>query len=226
MTIPNFDSKLGYYLEILNFYPKFSIEISALNTHILKTFLVFLCSLFFWACSSTPNYYPKPKGYIRIFIPEHSYQKLENGHPFSFEYSKLAKIKPDVSPGAEPHWIILDYPSLDAKIQFTYKPLNGDLDKLDKHIADAFKLASKHQIKATSQNEQLYTMKNGKKAVLISLEGEVPTHFQFYVTDTSQHYLRGAVYLKYATLNDSLTPVVDYLRADCLRILETLTWKK
>ncbi len=180
----------------------------------------------FWHCNTPPSYYPKPKGYIRISIPAASYQKLEAGHPFSFEYSKLAKIKPDTSPGAEPHWIIVDYPSLQATIQFTYKPLYGDLNKLDMHIADAFKLAAKHQIKATSQNEQLYTMKNGRKAVLINLEGEVPSHFQFYATDTSQHYLRGAVYLKYATLNDSLTPVVDYLRTDCLKILETLTWKK
>jgi gliding motility-associated lipoprotein GldD len=194
-----------------------------------KNFILTICVLvanLLFSCKTVVDFYPKPKGYMRIEIPAHAYQSLGNAHPFNFEYAKIATIKKDDDEDAEPHWIIVDYPSLEAKIQFTYKPLNGDLDKLDRHIADAYRLASKHQIKATGQVEQVYTMKNGKKAILIQIEGEVPSHFQFYVTDTSQHYLRGAVYLKYATLNDSLTPVVDYLKADCLKILETLTWKK
>jgi gliding motility-associated lipoprotein GldD len=185
-----------------------------------------LWTMFLTACKSSPDYYPKPKGFPRIDLPEHSYKALGSGFPYNFEYSKHAVVEKDKTADAEPYWILVNYPSLDAKIQFTYKPLNGNLDKLDKHIADAYKLASKHQIKASSQTEQVLSLRNGKMAVLIQLEGEVPSHMQFYVTDTSKHYLRGAVYLKYATLNDSLMPIVDYLKKDCLHLLETLTWKK
>jgi gliding motility-associated lipoprotein GldD len=188
----------------------------------MRYLVIIFLTIGVFACGSENVYYPKPKGFPRLQLPKHEYADLQGKYPFQFEVSKYAVVKPDVSTGAEPYWIIVDYPGLNAKIQFTYKPLNGDLNKLDKHVADAYKLASKHQVKATSQTERVVKLPNGKKAVVIEIEGEVPSHFQFYATDTSQHYLRGAVYLNVATLNDSLSPVVDYLKKDSYRILETL----
>jgi hypothetical protein len=41
--------------------------------------------------------------------------------------------------------------------------------------------------------------KSGKTAKLIELEGEVPTYVQFYTTDSTKHYLRGALYFNTAT---------------------------
>lgn len=176
-------------------------------------------------CGNEPTYVPKPKGYNRIDFPPHEYRPLNEEHPYTFEVSKHAVVKPDTFANSEPHWIILSYPDYEALIQFTYKPLDGHPEKLSKHIDDAFKLAAKHHVKATSQREQIIELANGKRAITIEIEGEVPSHFQFYVTDTTNHYLRGAVYLMEPTLNDSLKPVVDYLKEDCLHLLETLTWK-
>lgn len=178
------------------------------------------------ACGGENVFYPKPKGFQRLTLPEHQYQNLSKDYPYFFEYSKSAEIIKDQTRGAEPYWILVNYPQLNAKIQFTYKPLNGNLKKLDEHVADAYKLASKHQVKATSQVEKVIVLKNGKKAVVIEIDGEVPSHFQFYVTDTSKHYLRGAVYLNAATVSDSLAPVVDYLKKDAMHILETIKWNK
>ena len=190
-----------------------------------NVFVVLAVILLSCGGSSSSVFYPKPKGFNRIDLPKHTYQTLEGKYPYSFEYSKNAEILPDQSPGAEPFWILVNYPNLGAKIQFTYKPLNGDLRKLDEHVGDAYKLASKHQVRATEQREQVMHLKNGKNVVVIELEGEVPSHFQFYATDTSKHFLRGAVYLNKATLNDSLKPIVEYLKVDSKRILETLKWK-
>ena len=179
------------------------------------------------ACSKSADdevYYQKPKGFARLTFPEHAYTQLKGDHPYSFEYSSSAVVVPDKSAEAEKHWILVNYPSLDAMIQFTYKPLDGNLKKLDEHVMDAYKLASKHQIKAQSQKEEVVKLKNGRQAVVIEIEGEVPSHYQFYTTDTSKHYLRGAIYLRQATLNDSLKPVVDYLKVDARHILETLKW--
>lgn len=180
----------------------------------------------YWSCSSDSTFYPKPKGYNRIDLPPHQYQLLKEAHPYIFEYSTSAIVQKDTFPEAEPHWIILYYPTLNARIQFTYKPLNGDVNKLQQHIFDAYKLVSKHQVKATSEKDQLVQLKNGKKAVVFQIEGEVPSHYQFYITDTTNNYLRGAVYLTEATKNDSLRPVIDYVKTDCLHLLETLEWKK
>ena len=174
---------------------------------------------------SNETYFPKPKGFNRIDLPVRAYKQLEESHPYTFEVSKAAIVQPDTFGKAEPHWIILYYPEIDGRIQLTYKPLGGNLNKLQAHINDAFKLASKHQVKAVSQEEQLIELKNGKKAVVIQLEGEVPSHYQFYTTDTSKHFLRGAVYLETATENDSLRPVIEYLKGESRHLLETLRWK-
>lgn len=193
----------------------------------MKFFVTIVLLHFTLACSNNSTvYYPKPKGFERIDLPKKEYQVLKGNYPYSFEYSKSAIIMPDKTKDAEPYWILVEYPSLNAKIQFTYKPLNGDMTKLDKHVADAYKLASKHQVRATAQREQVIQLKNGKKVVVIEIDGEVPSHFQFYATDTLKHFLRGAVYLNNATMNDSLMPIVDYLKADSRRILETLKWNK
>ncbi len=188
---------------------------------IIFTLLIFSCS------QGTSDYTPKPKGFNRIELPPHEYFRLkEDDHPFSFEYSRHAIIQPDTIGQAEPHWIIVYYPTLNARIQFTYKPLYGDRDKLDRHIADALKLSYKHLVKTNHKEEGILTLKNGKKAVVIELEGEVPSHYQFYITDTTRHFLRGAVYLQEATVNDSLSPVISYLKKDCVHLLETLKWAK
>jgi gliding motility-associated lipoprotein GldD len=193
----------------------------------MKSFFIKALLVLTMGCGNKSTvYYPKPKGFERIVLPMQEYQALQGNYPYSFEYSKSAVITPDKTKDAEPYWILVEYPTLNAKIQFTYKPLGGDLNRLDKHVADAYKLASKHQVRATAQREQVIQLKNGKKAVIIEIDGEVPSHFQFYATDTSNHFLRGAVYLNSATLNDSLTPIVDYLKADTKRILETLKWNK
>ncbi len=177
------------------------------------------------ACGSHQEYSPKPKGFNRIELPAHTYQPLKENHPYTFEYSRSAVIQPDTFGQAEPHWIIVYYPELDARIQLTYKPLNGNMQKLTQHVNDAFKLASKHHVKADAQEEKLIRLPGGKQAVVIELSGEVPSHYQFYLTDTSRHYLRGALYLMEPTLNDSLTPVVDFMKEECRHLLETLNWK-
>jgi len=56
------------------------------------------------------------------------------------------------------------------------------------------------------------------------LEGEVPSQFQFHVSDSTQHFMRGALYFKTATQNDSLAPVIDYLKRDIIHLLSTLRW--
>ncbi len=195
--------------------------------HISIRYVLFsFISICFVACRSSEVYTPKPRGFNRIDLPKQNYIKMEEQHPYSFEYSEHAVIEPDTFGQAEPDWIIVHYPELKSRIQFTYKPLNGNLSKLTQHIDDAYKLAAKHHVKATSQEERVVRLNNGNQAVLINLEGEVPSHFQFYITDTSQHYLRGAVYLMEPTLNDSLRPLINYLKDDCMHILETLTWNK
>ncbi|WP_298349774.1 gliding motility lipoprotein GldD [Runella sp.] len=191
-------------------------------------FLLFTFScLLFTACSSTePDYFPKPKGYPRMDLPPQEYQTMKDVHPYSFEYSKSAVLLPDTFSKSEPHWIFVAYPSLKASIQLTYKPVQNNPQRLSGFINDAYKLAGKHQVRATGIREQVIKTKSGRTVVLFELAGDVPSYIQFFTTDTTTHYLRGALYFTVADKQDSLQPAINYLRKDVMHMLNTLKWKK
>lgn len=179
------------------------------------------------SCSwSETDYAPKPKGFPRLDLPLQVYQSMTEDHPYSFEYSKSAVILPDSFSDAEPHWIFIAYPSLKASIQLTYKPVQNNPQRLGGFINDAYKLAGRHQIKATGIREQVVKTKSGQTAVLFDLEGDVPSYVQFFTTDTTTNYLRGALYFSVADKQDSLQPAIDYLRKDIVHLLNTLKWKR
>lgn len=191
---------------------------------ILITSFIFL-SIVFTHCSGTTNYLPKPKGYNRIELPDHSYQPLPDSFPYSFEYSTQVKLLRDSSWIAERYWIHLYYPTMDADIQITYKPILDMDSLLQGYYHDAYRLTSKHNIKAYAIDEIIMELPNGNFASISVLEGEVPSQIQFHVSDSSTHFLRGALYFKTATKNDSLRPVISYIEDDILHLLKTLEWK-
>jgi gliding motility-associated lipoprotein GldD len=176
-------------------------------------------------CSSAPEFTPKPKGYNRIDLPQHAYQLLPSGHPYSFEYSKEAVIRRDSSYLAQPHWLNIYYPKLHANVQITYMDVTRDRKLYNKMMEDARKLTGKHQIKATAIDEQILKTPSGIKASVFELQGDVPSQFQFYTTDSTKHFLRGALYFQTATANDSLAPVIEFVKADMVRMLNTLKYQ-
>lgn len=187
-------------------------------------FLFLLLFVFLSACSS--DYVPKPKGYNRIILPDREYIKLADSFPYSFEYSKYARIIKDTSWMSEKYWIDVFYPDLVATIQITYKPVEGSGKKLKEYMQDAYKLTAKHQIKAYAIDETILKTPQGHTAIVNELSGEVPSQFQFYTTDSVENFMRGALYFRTATKNDSLAPVIEYVKKDIIHMLNTLEWKE
>lgn len=184
--------------------------------------LSLVVSILFIACEA--DYYPKPNGFNRIDLPDHEYKVLPDSFPYSFEYSTHAKILPDSSYNRERYWFALFYPNFIAEVHITYKLLNNNRDSLRANIDDAYKLTTKHQIKASSIQETILMTPSGKKVSIAELEGDVPSQFQFYTTDSTEHFLRGALYFRTATENDSLAPVIEYVKKDIIHSLNTLEW--
>ncbi len=183
---------------------------------------IVLCGL--QACGGSVDYVPKPKGFNRIDLPEHTYQKIERKHPYSFEYSKHAYIRPDSSGIAEPHWIYIIYPDFQADVQLTYKSVEQDPTFFREFVDDSHRLLNKHMIKASSIEESIVKTPLGKTAAVYELEGQVPSQFQFYLSDSTQHFLRGALYFRTATKNDSLAPVIDFIKEDIIHLINTCEW--
>ena len=170
-------------------------------------------------------YTPKPKGYNRLILPPREYAALPDSLPYSFEISTAARILRDSSYIAERYWIDLFYPAITANIQITYKNLNQDPQFLKELVNDSYKLTSKHQIKAYAIEESVVRTPSGKTAVIAELEGEVPSQFQFFITDSTNNFIRGALYFRTATKNDSLAPAIEYMKIDAMHLINTLEWK-
>jgi len=175
--------------------------------------------------SCSHDWLPKPRGFNRLILPPHEYRNLPDSFPYTFEYSTHARLYRDSSWLAERYWIDLFYPDVIADILITYKEVNGSKKLLQEYFDDAFKLTSKHQIKAYAIEESYLVTPYGKTAIVSELKGEVPTQFQFVVTDSVQHFLRGALYFRTSRKNDSLAPAIEYLKNDIIHMLNTLQWK-
>jgi gliding motility-associated lipoprotein GldD len=194
------------------------------------SFMRVIFGYFLWCltviiASCEDTYPPKPKGYPRIDLPDTAYVQLNDEHPFTFYHSVHARVTPDTTRLTEPHWLDIYYPAFDATVQITYKALNNDPKHLPELVEDARKLLNKHQIKASGIQEIEVRTKRGHHAYLFRLTGQVPTQFQFYTTDSSHHFLRGALYFNTSTQNDSLAPIIDYITGDMVKLINTLDWK-
>lgn len=174
----------------------------------------------------TTQYQPKPKGYNRLILPKPSYVLSPDTLPYSFEYSTHARFQRDTSWIRDKHWVEIYYPTLQATIHVTYKRINNSEKLLREYLQDAYVLTSKHQIKAYAIEETIVKTPSGKTAIIAELDGEVPSQFQFTLTDSTQNFLRGAVYFNVPVQNDSLKPAIEFLKKDAMRLINTLQWKK
>lgn len=180
----------------------------------------------FFLLSCGQDYLPKPKGYNRIDIPSHSYQVLDQELPYRFEYSSHSAVEPDSFNLHEKTWINLNYPHLGARVHFTYKPVMDNEENLRHYLNDALSLTSKHQIKAYGIEESVLRTPQGYTGLVAELAGEVPTQFQFFVTDSTSNFLRGALYFNTAVKNDSLAPVIEYIKVDMMHLINTLEFEE
>ncbi len=184
-----------------------------------------LCFLLIMAACDR-EYLPKPLGYNRLELPDPAYQLLPDTLPYSFEYSTYGNLIRDTSAIHERFWIEIYYPLLKSNVHITYKSL-GNSDKLLKEfLDDAYRLTAKHQIKAYAINEIITVTPSGKTAIIAELEGEVPSQFQFTITDSTENFLRGALYFNTKVQNDSLAPAIEYMKRDIMHIINTLKWNR
>lgn len=189
-------------------------------------FALFIVTMGCLAASCTTNYQPKPKGYNRLILPETKYQSLPDSLPYQFEYSTSARLLRDTSWINEKHWVEIYYPTLKANIHITYKRLLNKDALLKEFLDDAYNLTSKQQIKAYGIDEVKVVTPLGKTALIAEISGEVPSQFQFTMTDSSKNFLRGALYFNTKVQNDSLAPAIDFMKKEVMHLINTLEWKK
>lgn len=173
-------------------------------------------------------YTPKRRGYFKIDFPRHEYQTFDQpGFPYTFEYPVYAKIVRDSSffdtVPENPYWINIDFPRFDARIYISYKAIGQN--KFDKLREDAFKMTFKHSYKASSIDQTVIQTPNGIGGIYFNVGGNAATANQFFLSDTTKHFLRGALYFDTTPNEDSLGIVNQFLEKDMQHLINTFKWK-
>lgn len=184
-------------------------------------FFVILGVILLQACGGGST--PKPRGYFRIDFPEKEYQLLDSAHyPYRFSYPTYGRLVNDDSKIAEDYWVNIDFPQYKARIHISYKEAQNRLDSLTE---DSRTLAYKHALKAEAISEKFFEDPEKKVyGMLYNLKGNTASSWQFYVTDSVKHFVRGALYFSVNPNKDSLSPAIDFFGKDVVHIMETLEW--
>lgn len=189
-------------------------------------FIVLIAASLISACNS--DYVPRPRGYFKIPLPEHKYQVFnEPGYPYTFEYPVYARVLRDSTffedRPENPYWINIDFPRFNGRIYISYKDIGKET--FDKMRDDAYKMTYKHTLKATSIEDSLMQTDQGITGVFFNVGGNAATGRQFFLTDTTRHFLRGALYFDATPNEDSLSVVDNFLSADMRHLINSFKWK-
>lgn len=193
----------------------------------LRIFYFLLLFVFIVSCNSDPR--PRPKGYFQIDFPEKQYVLFDQpGYPYTFEYPVYGKVIKDSTffddQPENPYWVNLDFPSLGGRMYLSYKTM-GVKNVFSKLVEDAFKMTSKHSLKATSIDEIPVEGGQGVKGFVFDVGGNAATGKQFFVSDSTKHFLRGALYFDATPNYDSIRPVEQFLYKDMQHLIQTLKWR-
>ncbi len=211
----------------------------------MKNVVFLIFAVLLASCNST--YTSKKQGYYKIDFPQKEYTVFnEPGYPYTFEYPVYARIAKDStyfdSGSLNPYWINIVFPSFNGKIFISYKNIGGTSvykvkkpdgtyrdsigkNDFEKMVNDSYNLTYKNDIKAYSIEDSVMHTPNGLSGIFFHLAGNVATANQFFLSDTTSHFLRGALYFDATPNEDSLKPVNAFLQQDMKHLINTLRWK-
>ncbi|MBV6485859.1 MAG: hypothetical protein KFKLKKLM_02469 [Flavobacteriales bacterium] len=184
-------------------------------------FTPYLLILVLFSCKEE-SYTPKPKGYFRIDLPEKKYEVVEDGCPFTFEkpvYTTISR-NPKFNNNC---WFNIEFNTLKATIYLTYEPLSNNIDTF---LENSRTLAFKHTVKAT--DIQQYVIEYPQQNVfglIYDIKGDAASEYQFHLTDSTNHFLRGSLYFNTVPNQDSLLPVLNFVKKDIEHLISTFKWK-
>jgi gliding motility-associated lipoprotein GldD len=178
-----------------------------------------LMLVIFSACGSDEvEYYPKPRGFMRLDFPERVYEAYNSDCSFAFEVPKYFEVSDkDGSCNKD-----VNIERFNANIFLTYIPIDTNLNMT---IEYSRKLVYDHSIKADEIKEAV-VLNDANKAygMKYNIIGNAASPYQFYVTDSVNHFLRGALYFNAKPNYDSLKPSLTYVLEDVDHLIETINW--
>ena len=169
---------------------------------------------------------PKPQAYLRIDLPPHNYEVCDTAVlPFTFELSNLAEVQWKKNQPRD-KWFTIAYPKYKGYVFMTYKAMNGTKE-LRAQVDTSYKFVEGHFSYSSGIDENRFVDREHKlSGTTYHLKGQnVASTYQFWVTDSNRHFLRGALYIDCTPNNDSLAPVLEYIQDDIDHLIESIRWR-
>lgn len=181
--------------------------------------LILFSAIVLTGCEET--FVAKPRGYFRIALPEKQYVEYNAPCNTTFDIPSFAKVE-IINQSADSCWYNLYFPRYKARIHCTYLRFDGSVTPL---IEDAYNFAFKHEVKANAIRRSEFKQDSTSTfGMLYELTGDVASPLQFFVSDSTSHFLRGSLYFHHHSNADSVQPVVDYFKADIEHLMQTIQW--
>lgn len=182
-------------------------------------------TLLLWlgACSE-PEQLPRRHGFHRIELPAETQQiRFESeACPFTFSYPAGGRITRDRSDSC---WADINFPRYELKWHMTCRPVGGAKLSYAEMFEEHRRLIYKHAKKATDIRTGEFDIPAGR-VIVHEVYGNVGAPAYYFVSDSNrQNVLTLTFYFQTALKNDSLAPVIDYMKAEVGRSLMSLQWQ-
>ena len=183
----------------------------------MKNFLILLfLFVLIMSCMGEPMR-PKPKSMLNLKYPNPTYFIKKSRCSFSFKINSLSSFVPS---GKCNYQII--YPNLKGTIYLTYRKVNNNFDSL---LSDAYSIPLKHARKAVRIPEKAYVNNINKTyGSIFQIVGNAASQVQFFLTDSLNHFIFGALYFYKKPNYDSIMPAINYIGEDISKLMESLKW--
>jgi gliding motility-associated lipoprotein GldD len=202
------------------------------NNDPMRIFGLLMISLFLLAaCNGDHDFSPKPRGYYRIVFPKKEYQQYTGDQPFTFLYPKYAVITPDTSFTRDKKLINMKYlmnmkfPQFNGTLHLSYETITSK-KVFDRLLEDSHTFAFKHTVKSTGIDQALiYYPQNKIFGIYYTIDGNAASSAQFFLTDSTHNYIRGALYFNSEPRLDSIQPVLNFVKKDMDVMIKSFRWK-
>lgn len=178
------------------------------------------------SCGGRDQEAPKPQAYLRIDMPQHSYTPCDTALlPFTFERAAISQLEWKKSRARE-QWFTISYPKYKGYVFLTYKDIRGPKE-LRAQVDTSYQFVEGHFHYSSGIDENKFMDKAHRLyGTTYHLKGQnVASTYQFWLTDSVSHFLRGALYIDCTPNNDSLAPVLEFIQADMDHLIETVRWR-
>lgn len=161
----------------------------------------------------------KPEAQLKL--REAVYTLSPDSLPFRFDVSDQAIFSARKNKESE-YFCDITYPELNAQLYCTWHRITPD--KLLLMSEESRKLAYQHSVVATGITEKLYINDLARVyGILYDIKGDVASPLQMAITDSLNYFFNASLYFNATPNADSIAPVLDYIRKDVLRLMESYT---